>query len=119
MEKEEQRFVVKFLWLKRWESKKIHQELVNTLRDDAHWPSQVKIWLQMFRTGDLSCGDFPRAGQPPLTLGPQVEEFLQKYPFTSASTIVKHFLATAFTAKEILQRELGMKNSRGAVALIP
>jgi histone-lysine N-methyltransferase SETMAR len=42
-------------------------------------------------------------------LGPQVEAFLQKYPFASAHTIAKHFLTTAFTVKEILQRELGMR----------
>jgi hypothetical protein len=35
MEKEEQRFVFKFFWLKGWGSKKIHQEPMSRLRDDA------------------------------------------------------------------------------------
>jgi hypothetical protein len=68
---------------------------------------------------DLSCSDLSRAGQPPLTLGPQVEAFLQKYPFASARIIAKHFLATVSTVKEILQRELGSGNSGGAGSVIP
>jgi hypothetical protein len=45
MEKEEQRFVVKLFWLKGWGSRKIHQGLMRTLRDDACGLSQIKIWL--------------------------------------------------------------------------
>jgi hypothetical protein len=36
MEKEEQRFVMKFLWLKSWGDKRIHEELMSTPRDDSH-----------------------------------------------------------------------------------
>jgi hypothetical protein len=42
-------------------------------------------------------------------LGPQVEVFLQKYPFANACIIATHFLTTALTVKEILQRELEMR----------
>jgi hypothetical protein len=42
-------------------------------------------------------------------LGPQLGAFLQKYPFASAQGIAQHFLATVLTVKNILQRELGMK----------
>jgi hypothetical protein len=49
-----------------------------------------------------------------LTLGPQLEAFLQKYPFASSRVLVQHFLMSVPTVKEILQRELGLKNSRGA-----
>jgi hypothetical protein len=45
----------------------------------------------------------------PLTLGPQVEAFLQKCPVASARIIAKHFLTTSSTVKEILQRELAMR----------
>jgi hypothetical protein len=88
---------------------KTQQELISTLGDDAYRLSQIKIWLQRFRTGDLSGTDIPRVEQPPLTLGPQVEAFLQKDPFASARIIAKHFLTTASTVKEILLRELGMR----------
>jgi hypothetical protein len=36
MEKEEQRFVKKFLWLKGWGAKRIHEELMNILGDDSY-----------------------------------------------------------------------------------
>jgi hypothetical protein len=109
MEKKEQRFVVKFVWLKGWGSKKRHEELMSTLRDDASGLSEIKIWLQPFRTGDLSRSDLIRAGRPPLTLGPHVEVFLQKYLFVNAWIIAKHFLATASTVEEIHQGELRMR----------
>jgi hypothetical protein len=109
--KKKQRFVVKFFWLKGWGSKKISQELRRTLGDDAYVLFQIKtkIWLQGFRSGDLSCSDLSRAGRPSLTLGPQVEVFLQKDPFASTRTIAKHFLTTASTVKEMLQRELEIR----------
>jgi hypothetical protein len=65
--------------VERMGTQKIHQELMNTLGDDAYRLSQIKIWLPRFRIGDLSCSDLSRAGQPLLTLGSQVEVFLQKY----------------------------------------
>jgi hypothetical protein len=83
---------------------------MSTLGDDAHGLPQIKIWLQRFRTGDLSCSDLSRAGRPPLTSGPQVEAFRQKYPFASTCIIANYFLTTSSTVKEILQRELGMRN---------
>jgi hypothetical protein len=61
MEKEEQRFVMKFLWLRGWGAKRIHEELMRILGDDSHGASQIKIWLQRFRNGDLSCRDSPRS----------------------------------------------------------
>jgi hypothetical protein len=53
MEKEEQRFMMKFLWLKDWGAKRIHNELMSTLGDDSYGVSQIKIWLQKFRNSDL------------------------------------------------------------------
>jgi transposase len=109
MKKERQRFLMKFLWMKGWGAKRIHEELMSTLGDDSYGVSQIKIWLQKFRNGDLTCKDSPRSGRPLLTLGPQLEAFMQKYPFASARVIAQHFLTTVPTIKDILQRELGMR----------
>jgi hypothetical protein len=109
MEKGEQRFMMKFLWLKCWGVKRIHDELMSILGDDSYAVSQIKIWLQKFRNGDLSCKDSPRSGRPFLTLGPQLEAFMQKYPFASARVIAQHFLTTVPMIKDILQRELGLR----------
>jgi hypothetical protein len=109
MEKEEQRFVMKFIWLKGWGSKRIREELMSILGDDSYAVSQIKIWLQKSRNGDLSRKDSPRSGRLLFTLGPQLEAFMQKYPFASARAIAQHFLTTVPTIKDILQRELGMR----------
>jgi hypothetical protein len=82
---------------------------MSTVGENTYGMPQIKIWFQRFRTGDLSYSGLPRAGGPPLTLGPQVEPFLQKYPFVSARIIAKHFLGTASTVKEVVPRELGMR----------
>jgi hypothetical protein len=43
MEKEEQRFVIKCFWMKDWGAKRIRQEPVATLGDEAYGVSQIKI----------------------------------------------------------------------------
>jgi hypothetical protein len=78
---------MKFLWLKGWGAKRIHEELMSTLGDDSYGVSQIKIWLQKFRNCDLSCKDSPRSGRPLLTLGLQLDAFMQKCPFASAKAI--------------------------------
>jgi hypothetical protein len=109
MEKEEQRCVMKFLWLKGWGAKRIHKRLMSTLGDGSYRVSQIKIWLQKFSNGDLSCKDSPPSRRLPLTLGPQLEVFMQKYPFASARVIAQHLLTMVPTIKDILQRELRMR----------
>jgi hypothetical protein len=109
MVKEEQRSVLKQLSRKAWGVKLIHQELTRTLGNDGYGPSQIKIWLQRFQSGDLSCDDSPGAQRPPLTLAPQLHAFLQKYLVASARAIAQHFLTIDPAVKGILQRELGMK----------
>jgi hypothetical protein len=42
MEKEKQRFVMKFVWLKGWGGKRIHEELMSTLGDNSYGISQIK-----------------------------------------------------------------------------
>jgi hypothetical protein len=105
-----------FLSLKGWGAKRIHEELMNTLGDDSYGVSQIKLWIQKFRNGDLSCRDSPHSGRRLLTLRPQLEAFMQKYPFASARVIAQHFLTAVPTIKDILHRELGMgKFSRHCV----
>jgi hypothetical protein len=82
---------------------------MSTPGDDSYAVSQIKIWLQKFRNDDLSCKDSPGSGRRLLTLGPQHEAFMQKYPFASARVIAQHFLTTVPTVKDIHQRNLGMR----------
>jgi hypothetical protein len=103
------KIVMKYFWMSDRGAKRIHQELVTTPGDDANRPSQIKIWLQKFRNGSLSCKEVPRPGRPPLTRGPQPSTFLEKYPFSSARVIAQHFFTIAPPIRDIFQRELGMK----------
>jgi hypothetical protein len=82
---------------------------MSKLGDDSYEVSQIKIWLQKFRNGDLFYKDSPRPGRPLLTLARQLEVFMQKYPFASARVIPQHFLTMVPTIKDILQRELEMR----------
>jgi hypothetical protein len=82
---------------------------MSTLGDDSYRVSHIKIWLQKFRNGDLSCKDSPRSGRPLLTLGPQLEAFMHKYPFASPRVIAQHSLKTVPMINDIIQRELGMR----------
>jgi hypothetical protein len=107
MEKQEQRFLIKYFWVKKG-AQKIHQEFVITLRTDAYGWSQIKIWLQKFRNGDSPCKDVPRTGRPFLTLSPNLRHF-----FKSIILPVPEYLcSTSWLAcpaiREVLQRELGL-----------
>jgi hypothetical protein len=51
----------------------IHQELMSILADNVYGLSQIKIWLQRSRTGNLSCRGLSCAGQSSLTMGLQVD----------------------------------------------
>jgi hypothetical protein len=84
-------------------------KLMTRLGNDSYRVSQIKTWLQKFWNRDLSYKDSPRSGRPLLTLGPQFDASVQKYPFASARVITQHFLTTVPTIKDILQRETGVR----------
>jgi hypothetical protein len=77
MKKEEQRFLIKYFWMKNWDPKKIHPELVTTLGAVADGWSQIQIWLQKLRDGDLSYEERLRTGRPPLTLSRNLRHFFK------------------------------------------
>jgi hypothetical protein len=42
-------------------------------------------------------------------LGPGLQKFLDRYPFSSARVIARHFRISPSIVKEILRRELGLE----------
>jgi hypothetical protein len=64
MEKSEQRFVIKFLFLNGLDSKTIHGKLTALLGPTAYPLPQVKEWRSRFSKGDLSYQDQIRPGRP-------------------------------------------------------
>jgi hypothetical protein len=101
MEREEHRFFVKYFSMKGGR-KRFHEKLIITLAEDAYELYHVKIWIQKFRNNDLACklSLYPR--QLPLTFGPQLETFRQKYPVGSARVIDHCFPTTVPTIKDLL-----------------
>jgi hypothetical protein len=45
----------------------------------------------------------------PADFGPAFQQFIVKFPFTSAKRIVTHFLVTSLTIKEIMHQDLRMR----------
>jgi transposase len=109
MDEFEQRFIVKYFHLKRWENKRITAELESTFQGSSLSNTTVKRWLRKFKSGDLSCSDEIRPGRPLTILGPVLKKFLQKHPFASAKVMSTHFDISPPTVKEILSRELGLR----------
>jgi transposase len=112
MDELEQRFVVKYFFLKGWGNNKISTELQTIFHDSALSSSTVKRWIRKFKTGDLSCDDDSRPGRPISILGPVLQKFLDRDPFSSTIVISRHFRTSPSTVKEILRRELGLKKFR-------
>jgi hypothetical protein len=109
VQKEKHGIVIKHFWMKGWGANTIHRGLMSTLGHNVYGWSQIKIRLHRFKIRDFPDGHVPRAGRTPLTLGSQLEVFLQKYHFASARIIARHFVATVPPVTDILHRELEMK----------
>jgi hypothetical protein len=67
MEKHEQRFVIKFFWIRRLAPSVMFHELQKTLHSRAYSHDSVENWVRRFVSGDTSCADLPRAGGRGLT----------------------------------------------------
>ena len=109
MEKHEQRFVVKFFYIKGLGCKKIHRKLGNTLGDSAMSLSSVKRWLDRFKNGDFSCQDLERSGRPENDLSESILVILAEMPFVTANFLAKRLCCSPTTIKKILTENLGYK----------
>jgi hypothetical protein len=113
MDEVEQRFVVKYFFSKRWDNKNITVELQQTFRDSALFSLTAKRWVREFKNGDLSCHDDSRLHRPVSIFRPALLKFLDRYPFSSTRVISRHLRISLLTLKEILRRELGLKQFNG------
>jgi transposase len=109
MDEVEQRFVVKYFFIKGWDNKKITAQSQTTFHHSDLSSSTVKRCIRKFNNDHSSCDDDSRPGQPISIFGPVLQKFLDQYPFSSARVISRHFLISPSTVKEILTRELGLR----------
>jgi hypothetical protein len=111
MEKRQQRFVIKFFWLREYRPCQIHQELFATLGSDAYSEDSVQSWVARFESRDISCADISRATRPLTDLAEPFCLLLQNDPFASARMFSRHFAVCGTTVKDIPARDLGLKKS--------
>jgi hypothetical protein len=102
MDKSEQRFVVKFFFLKNLSPKMIHRELTTVFGSTVYSLTQIKECRARFKAGDLSCQDKFRLGQPPHILRKILSDFLEEFPFATIGIIAQHFNQSKPTVKEII-----------------
>jgi hypothetical protein len=113
MDKSEQRFIVKFFFLKCLGAKAIHRELTAVLDSTAYSLSQATGWRGRLATDKLSRQDEFRRGSPPHVLGKALTAFLEEFPFGSAAVTAKQFSQSKSIVKEILRQELGLQRFSG------
>jgi hypothetical protein len=111
MDEVEQRFVVKYFFIKGWGSKKITAVLETTFHHSALSRLTVKRWITKFKNGDSSCDDNSRSDIPISILGQVLQKFFDRYPFSSTRIISKHFRISPSTVKEIVRQEMRLRNS--------
>jgi hypothetical protein len=87
MEKSEQRFVIKFFFVKAVGAKATHRELTTVLGHTAYLLREVKEWCARFAAGDLSCQEQFKAGRPFHILGKALSDFLEEFPFAIAGVL--------------------------------
>jgi hypothetical protein len=107
----QQRFVIKFFWLRECRPRQRYQELLATLGNDAYSEDSAQYWVSRFQSGDTSCDDISRPGTPFTDLAEPFRLFRQNYSFVSVRLFSRHFSACVTTANEILVRDRDLKIS--------
>jgi hypothetical protein len=109
MEKDEQRYVMKFFFLRRKKSNTRHEKLPEALEEAALSRAMVERWCRRFKQANFSLDEESRPGRPLSDIDAAVSQFLKKEPFLSAHTFAKRLAIRPYTIKEILTRDLGMR----------
>jgi hypothetical protein len=109
MEKHEQHFVIRCLWICDLAPSARYQELQNTVGSIAYSEDSIENWVGRFVSAGTSCADLPRARRPPTDLSEPLRQFFHDFPFATARMMSRQFSAHATTIKEILSRDLGLK----------
>jgi hypothetical protein len=99
-----------FLFMQGKRSKAIHGELSGVLGEAAVSLTTIKRWCRRFKDGNFSLDGEFRSGRWRRDIGAAISQFLSKELFLSARVLVKSLATSPHTIKEILTRDLGMRN---------
>jgi hypothetical protein len=109
MEEFEQRFVIKFLFIKDLRSKAIHSRLDAALAAVARSLTQVEEWIGRFKTGDSSCQDHCCTGRPSSDLAEALCNLLKEFPFAPSKFLAGRLVASKVTMARVLRNDLGLR----------
>jgi hypothetical protein len=109
MEKYEQRFVIKFVWMRYRAPSGRYQKLQHTLGPTAYNEDSVENRLPRFVSGNTGYADLPRAGRSRTDLSGPLRKFLNGFPFATTRMMSRQFSAHPIMIKEIFRRYLGLK----------
>jgi hypothetical protein len=109
IEKHEQRFVIKFFWMRGFAASAIDPELQHTLDSRTYSEDWVESSVRRFASGDQSRADLRPAGRPRTDLSEPLRKFPHNFPFATARMMSRQFSAQLTTMKEIFSRDSGLK----------
>jgi hypothetical protein len=109
MDRPEQRYVTKFLFMARRKYKAIHTELSRVLKGHAVSVDVCRYWCRPFKAGDFSMDDRVRSGRPPIEFSGAIMSLLSDEPFLSARILAVWLSLTHQIIKRVLVSDLGMR----------
>lgn len=110
--REEQRTVIRFLFLEGLKGAEIHRRLVAVLGDNAMCLQAVYKWVEQFKSGRNSVQDAPRSGRPSAVNDDQVAEigeFVRANRNCTLEDIEVQTSVNRETARQILSERLNMR----------
>lgn len=109
---EEQRTVIRFLWLRGKKAKEIHEELKSVLGDGALCLRTVYRWIEHFSTGRTDVHDEPRSGRPSVISETVVDAagvFVRENRSCTLDDIALEFDISHATAHSLVHNHLKMR----------
>jgi hypothetical protein len=109
MDRTEQRYVMKFLFMDGRKYQTIHTELNPALKGHAVSVDVCKYWYRKFKAGDFSVDDRVRPGRPPIELSGAIMSLPSEEPFLSARVLAVRLSSTHQTIKRVPVSDLGVR----------
>jgi hypothetical protein len=109
MDRTEQRYVMKFLFMDGRKYKAIHTELGRVLKGHAVSVDVCKCWCWKVKAGDFSMDDRVRPRRPPIELSGAIMSLLSDEPFLSARVLAVRLSSTHQKIKGVLVSDLGLR----------
>jgi hypothetical protein len=109
MDRTQQRYMMKLLFMDGRKYKAIHTELSRVLKGHAVSIDVCKYECRKFKTGNFSMDDRVRPGRSPIELSRAILTLLSDEPFLSAGVLAVRLSSTHQTIKGVMVSDLGMR----------